>query len=1038
MTEANQMSYVELHTHSNFSFLDGASHPPELVKRASELAYPTLALTDNNGLYGIIQFSESCKLLGVRPIIGSEITLENDSHLVLLVKNKQGYVNLSQLLSKTLSESEKGVCKIKPELLNSHAEGLIALSSFESGKIGASLQADDLFQAKRIANQYRELFGAENFYLELNNHRLPTHSLLLQKTSVLGKELAIPCVATNSVRYAKKEDRKIQDFLTAIRHHTTLDNAGRLLYPNGERYLKPAKAMKSLFAKYPESIENSVVIASRCYFSRDYLSTSLPDFPVPPGYTADRYLRKLVQEGAEQRYGEITEPVSRQLEHELSLIIRLDLAGYFLIVWDIVRFCREHEILCQGRGSAANSVVCYSLAITAIDPIKLKLLFERFLSDGRKEPPDIDIDIAHTRREEVIQYVYAKYGRDHAALVANVICYRARSAVREVGKAMGFSMEDCNKLSKLLDHYRDGEDLKERLREAGFDLQSKRISLLFELVGRVRSFPRHLGIHVGGMVITKTPLSHTVPIEKATMPNRTVIQWDKDDTADARLVKIDLLGLGELTCIDIALKLIQQHKGIEIDLAKLSYEDPKVFDFICKAETLGVFQIESRAQMITLPRMKPRSFYDLVVEVAIIRPGPIQGDMVHPYLRRRNGEEEVTYPHPNLKPVLERTLGVPLFQEQGMQVVMLAAGFTAGEADELRRAMGHKRSHEKMAALYHRIVEGMVKNGYKPEMAEKVFMQLAAFADFGFAESHAASFALLVYVSAWLKLYYPTEFYCALLNAQPMGFYSTSSIVFEGKRRGVRFLPVSVTESQWHCTMEGDSVRIGFRFISSLGKAAKEKIESALEKGCFVSLRDFVQRTGLSERALTQIAKVGAFNSLGKSRRDSLWEVIEVAQPNFPPLPLFDQPETKTQFEPMDLQQKLKTDFSVMGLTTGSHPMTLIRERLKRQNVLSSADFCTVSNSCIIIVAGLVIIRQQPETAKGIIFATLEDEFGFINLVVKPQYKKKYRDAFLYSNCLMVKGKLERKESVANIVAFEFSAINLRETEVPIASRDFR
>ncbi|MFZ1684963.1 MAG: error-prone DNA polymerase [Candidatus Zixiibacteriota bacterium] len=1031
------MAYIELHCHSNFSFLDGASHPEELAERAAALGYPALALTDHSGLYGIIRFAQACRQHGVKPIVGAEITLEDGFHLTLLARDARGYRNLSSLLSASLATCAKGECKVSYALLEAHAKRLVAFSGCDQSEIASLLLADNYSAARTRAAHLRELFGRDNFYLELIHHRLPTHEKTVEALSRLGTDLGIPCVATNNVHYATKADRKIQDVLTCIRTHSRLDEAEGILYPNGERYLKSERQMRRLFARYPSAVENSLRVGDECEFSLDYLMTMLPDFPVPEDHTVHTYLRELSYIGARDRYGELTEAVVAQLEHELDLIIRLNLSGYFLIVWDIVRFCREQGILCQGRGSAANSAVCYSLAITSVDPIRLKLLFERFLSEGRKEPPDIDIDIAHARREEVIQYVYNKYGRDHAGMVANVICYRARSAVRDIGKTLGFTIEDCNRLSKLLDHYRGGEDLGVRLKEAGFDITSKRITLLMELVARIRTFPRHLGIHVGGMVITQSPLTDIVPIENATMPNRTVVQWDKDDCADARLVKIDLLGLGELTCIDLAFRLIKQHAGISLDMAKLTYDDPKVFDYICKAETVGVFQIESRAQMSTLPRMKPRTFYDIVVEVAIIRPGPIQGDMVHPYLRRRNGEEEVTYPHPKLIPVLERTLGVPLFQEQGMQLVMLAAGFSASDADELRRAMGHKRSHERMAALYDRIVTGMVANGYTEEVAIKIFKQLAAFADFGFAESHAASFALLVYVSAWLKLYYPTEFYCALLNAQPMGFYSPSSIIFEGKRRGIRFLPVDITSSEWDCTMEGAAVRVGFRFVGSLGDTAKEKIKTALASGRFSSVADFVFRTGLTEDAVRQIAKVGAFNKVGRSRRDSLWDVLAVSREDPDAPSLFPEEAGAVPFPAMTKKEKLSTDFGVMGLTTGPHPMTLIRPMLVKQNVLSSADIRRVSNGTPVKVAGMVIIRQQPETAKGIIFATLEDEFGFINIVVKPTYKKKYRDAFLYSTCLLVKGQLERKGSVINIVGLEFSPLNFEETKIAMKSRNF-
>ncbi|MFH2054566.1 MAG: error-prone DNA polymerase, partial [bacterium] len=681
------MEYVELHCHSNFSFLDGAAHPEQLIERAVELGYSSLALTDHNGLYGIVQFSQAAKAAGLKAILGSEITLEDDSHLVLLVKDATGYANLSQLLSRAQLTHKKGEARVCREDLEKYHEGLIALSGCVLGTIPSLLLEDKTKEAVTAAQYYCDLFGENNFYLELTNHNLPLHEKLCRRLWRLGQEIAIPCVATNNVHYTTPKGRRLQDVLTCIRHHTTLDQANGLLYPNAERYLKNSDEMAALFALYPEAINNTVAIAERCNFSLDSLETSLPAFSIPVRRTPDTYLRELTYQGAKERYGELTDEVVKQLEHELGLIEKLKLPGYFLIVWDIARFCREQKILAQGRGSAANSAVCYCLGVTAVDPIRLKLLFERFLSEERAEPPDIDIDIANNRREEVIQYVYQKYGREHAAMVCEVISYRGRSAVREVGKALGFSPAEIDRLAKLLSHFSDAAEVEEVAAELDLNCDSRRVQLLIELVREIHRYPRHLGIHSGGMIITAKPLSQIVPLENATMPDRSVIQWDKDDVADVGLVKIDLLGLGMLSLIDIALKLIEKLHNVTIDPAKLDYDDPKVYDFLCTAETVGIFQVESRAQMNTLPRLKPRHFYDLVVEVALIRPGPIQGEMVHPYLRRRNGEEEITYPHPALKPILERTMGVPLFQEQGMQVAIAAAGFTATQADQLRRAM---------------------------------------------------------------------------------------------------------------------------------------------------------------------------------------------------------------------------------------------------------------------------------------------------------------------------------------------------------------
>lgn len=1031
------MPYVELHCHSNFSFLDGASHPEELVEQAHQLGYQALALTDHNGFYGIVRFNQAAERKGIKPLFGAEVTLEDGHHLVLLVKNETGYANLSRALTAAQLENKKGEAKIRLEVIAKHRDGLLALSGCRKGEIPSLLLANKDRQACSAASKYRELFGKDNFYLELQHHNLPAHEILREKLTRLGNRLGLPTVATNNVHYVA-DGRRLQDVLTCIKHHTTLDNAGDLLYPNAERYLKSPRQMQRQFSRYPEAVENSVAIAEQCHFSLSSLRTSLPDFPVPKDETPFSYLRKLTYRGAQKRYGEPGSTVVDQLEHELRIIKKLDLAGYFLIVWDVARFCKTHGILCQGRGSAANSAVCYCLEVTAVDPIKLKLLFERFLSEQRTEPPDIDIDIANNRREEVIQYVYEKYGREHAAMVCEVITYRGRSALREVGKALGFSLEEIDRLAKLLDHYSIGDETEGRLKEAGLNLDSKRVRLLSDLSCRIQRFPRHLGIHVGGMIITKRPLSHVVPIENAAMPDRSVIQWDKDDSADVGLVKIDLLGLGMLSLIDLALKLIKKHRGVEIDPARLSYDDPRVYDLLCRADTLGVFQVESRAQMNTLPRHKPRCFYDLVVEVALIRPGPIQGDMVHPYLRRRNGEEAITYPHPKLEPILERTLGVPLFQEQGMRLAVVAAGFTPSQADELRQAMGHKRSRERMEELSMRLISGMMNNGFDEQTAGTIFNQLAAFADFGFAESHAASFALLVYVSAYLKVYFPQEFYCALLNAQPMGFYSSSSIVYEARRRGIRVLGVDVSRSEWDCTVEGENVRLGFRCVKRFGPAVKEKIESERRKKAFCSVEDFVFRTNLNQPALEQLARVSAFECFGLNRRQALWRVLLLLRQSPQELQVQFEDKGRHLLPAMQAGEMIAADFKGMDLSTGPHPMSMLRRLLKKQGILSAADLKETPHNAAVTVAGVAVIRQRPMTAKGFIFITLEDETGFSNIVVKPNLVKRFRKQIVHSHALVVKGTLEKKDGVINVVGRAFYPLKLGDNNLTLKSRDFR
>jgi error-prone DNA polymerase len=1031
------MDYVELHCHSNSSFLDGASTPEDLVEKAFKLGYKALALTDHNGLYGIVRFHKDCKEKGIKPIIGSEITLDNGHQLVLIVKNQRGYSNLCQLLTQALLSHPKGEATIKSEELFSRSEGLIALSGCLLGEIPSFILKDDLENAEKTAVKLKEIFGMRNFFLELQYHNRPEQAKVNAQIISLGNRLNIPLVVTNNVHYAEPEGRKLQDVLVCIKNLTNLDQAGTLLYPNAERHLKNPQDMKKIFAKYPEAMENTLKITEMCDFSLDSLRPSLPVFFVPERETPFSYLYHLTHEGAKERYTPMTPEAAKQIAHELDIIQRLNLAGYFLIVWDIARFCKEKKILCRGRGSAANSAVCYCLGITAVDPVKLDLLFERFLSEERKEAPDIDIDIQHNRREEVIQYVYDKYGREHAGMVCEVITYRGRSSVRDVGKTLGFSLEQVDRLAKILDHYSDSEEIIERVKESGLNLDSKRVKLLIELCDEIENFPRHLGIHNGGMVITARPLSEIVPIENATMPDRTVIQWDKDDANDVSLVKIDLLGLGMLTLIDWAIKLVKEHKGIVIDPAQFGYDDSKVYDLLCSADTIGVFQVESRAQMNTLPRMKPKCFYDLVIEVALIRPGPIQGEMVHPYLRRRKGEEPITYPHPCLEPILSRTLGVPLFQEQGMRVAMQAAGFTASQADELRRAMGHKRSQERMERLSLSLIEGMVKNGIDLASASRIYKQLAAFADFGFAESHAASFALLVYVSAYLKVYFPVEFYCALLNAQPLGFYSPSTIVEDAKRHVVEILNVDIVKSKWDCIIESERVRLGLRYVRGLGTSAQEKIEKEQGVKPFESLDDFVFRTSLPQPALEQLAMAGAFSCFGLDRRKAVWKIQGLANKCAEELLLKNSQASKITLPSMNQSEVLIADYDGLGLSPSYHPLQFLRDSLNKMKVKRACDLAS-ANGEDIRVAGLVIIRQRPGTAKGFVFLTLEDETGLINVVVKPNLVKKSRRAIISSSILLVSGKLEKHEGVINIIGKEFIPLEFPQGGVKFESRDFR
>ncbi len=804
--------YVELHCHSGFSLLDGASNPEALIARAAAIGMDAVALTDHDDLGGAVRWAEAGRDRGVAAIIGLELTIRGatsvgdaPSHLTLLATDGAGYRSLSRLV--TLARGrERGSPAASWSDVEAHAAGLFCLTGCPFGDVPQRLARDDEARARERLGWLAETFGGR-VAVECWDHALASERAVVPKLITLAGSLDLPWLVTNDVHYATPRGRLVHDVLTCLRHQTTLDAAGTLLRPNGEWYLRRPEKITHRWRHYPEGVAATRAIAERCAFRMAALAPTLPAFPTPPGVSADDHLASLVAAGARERYGDrLTARHQAQLRHELDVIRRLGLAGYFLIVWDIVREANRLGVLAQGRGSAANSAVCYCLGITAVDPIGMELLFERFLSEDRREAPDIDIDFAHNDREQVLQYVYRRYGRDHAAMVCEAITYRGRAAVRDAARVLGFSVQQAEKLADEAD--RDGaRETGAKLLEGGaaaadLDPGDHRVRMLAGVVRGLHQLPRHRSIHVGGFVLTAEPLADVVPIEPAAMPERTVIQWDKDDLDPVRLIKIDLLGLGMLTMLQEAIRLVRLHRGIAIDLATLPMTDPAVYDMLCRADTIGVFQIESRAQMNTLPRLAPRVFYDLVVEVALIRPGPIQGEMVHPYLRRRAGLEPVTYPHPSLEPILERTLGVPLFQEQGMQVAIAAAGFTPGEADELRRAMGHKRSHERMARICGKLVDGMAKNGIEPDVGRRIFNQISAFADYGFPESHAASFALLVYASAYFKLYYPAEFACALLNAQPMGFYAPGTIVEDAKRHGVEVRGVDVMRSGWDCTLE--------------------------------------------------------------------------------------------------------------------------------------------------------------------------------------------------------------------------------------------
>jgi error-prone DNA polymerase len=1066
--------YVELHCHSGFSLLDGASNPEALLERAAAIGMSAAALTDHDDLGGAVRWAEAGKDHGVEAILGLELTIragDAGSHLTLLAMEEAGYRNLSRLV--TLARSgERGEPGVSWDAVERHAAGLFCLTGCPFGDVPRRLAKGDEAGACDRLGRIAEIFGGR-VAVECWDHALASERAVVPKLIALAGSLDLPWLVTNDVHYATPKGRLVHDVLTCLRHQTTLDEAGTLLRPNGEWYLKRPERIAHRWRHYPEGVAATRAVAEQCAFRMAALTPTLPVFPTPPGVTADDYLASLVAAGARERYGDrLTARHSEQLRHELDVIRRLGLAGYFLIVWDIVREANRLGVLAQGRGSAANSAVCYCLGITAVDPIGMELLFERFLSEDRREAPDIDVDFAHRDREEVIQYVYRRYGRDHAAMVCEAITYRGRAAVRDAARVLGFSVQQADKLADEAD--RDGaRETGEKLLEGGaaasdLDPSDHRVRMLAEVVRGLHQLPRHRSIHVGGFVLTAEPLADVVPVEPAAMPERTVIQWDKDDLGPARLIKIDLLGLGMLTMIQDAIKLLRTQRGVVLDLARLPMNDPAVYDMLCRADTIGVFQVESRAQMNTLPRLAPRTFYDLVVEVALIRPGPIQGEMVHPYLRRRAGLEPVTYPHLSLEPILERTLGVPLFQEQGMQVAIAVAGFTPSEADELRRAMGHKRSHERMAKICSRLVEGMARNGIEPDVGRRIFNQISAFADYGFPESHAASFALLVYASAHLKLYYPAAFACALLNAQPMGFYAPGTIVEDAKRHGVEVRGVDVMKSDWDCTLEtadpgrhdadvasGHQVsaaadrtgshsateplalRIGLRYVAGLGSKARERLEPLLVSRRPASLEAWVRDSGLTVTQLRALAEAGAFDSLWPSRRSALWEVLKHARGAAGPLAPVARDRRAAPVPPLTPIELTEADYRVTGLSPAGHPMRHLRAAVAAMGAVSAAELEHRRDGDWVTVAGLVICRQRPGTAKGFCFVTLEDETGLANVVITPKLFEANKRLVRRSPLLVVSGVLQEEQGVLNIRGKRFAAPHPAAGASFVSSHDF-
>ena len=1068
------MPYIELHASSAFSFLEGASLPETLIERAAALGYDTLALVDRDGVYGAPRFYRAACEAGIRPILGAAITLRagepggpgqpgrvKHAHppylahpphqpfaIPVLVESRAGYQNLCQLITRMKLRAPKGEGALAFDDLDGSVSGLVGL-------VGRDLLTAFGTDADRAVDRLIGIFGRSQVYVELQRHLLRDQEAANTKLRDLASAFRLPLLATGGVRFAQPAERPLFDVLTCIRHKTDLEHAGRRLSGNSERYLKSPAQMAMLFRDLPDAIAVSRDLADRLQFTLKDLGYRFPTYPVPHGETLSSYLRLLTDRGARERYQPYHEKARRQIEHELAMIDKLDLAGYFLIVWDIVQFCRAENILVQGRGSAANSAVCYSLGITAVDAVKYGMLFERFLSEERGEWPDIDLDLpSGDRRERVIQHVYKKYGRHGAAMTANVITYRGRSAAREVGKALGLDPHQIDRLAKLMNNFEftePGDPLPCRLAEIGWSADQPGLRQFGDLWRRMQDLPRHLGQHSGGMVICQDQLDAVVPIENASMPDRTVIQWDKEDCADLGIVKVDLLGLGMMAALQDAITLVDQTVAPgAFDIAHLPDDDPGVYELLRRAETIGVFQVESRAQMATLPRLAPTTFYDIVVEVAIIRPGPIVGKMVHPYLNRRTGREPVAYAHASLEPILDRTLGVPLFQEQLLRIAMVAAGFSGGQAEELRRAMGFKRSEQRMKKIEVQLREGMGRKGITGAQADEIVTSITSFALYGFPESHAISFALLAYASAYLKVHFGDVFYTALLNNQPMGFYHPATLVKEAQRRGVRFAPIDVQRSDWLCTIEIDEidgkpnrrVRLGLRFVNGLRKEVGQLIEegstgprsSTGSQGArFRSLDDFVRRTGVRLDELRTLAEIGALNSFGHTRRSALWQVERVIHPAGE---MFDEVDDDTSPLPaMNLVERIHADFEGTSLTLGRHPMALQREALTRRGVLRAADVHTVPHGRWVRVAGAVITRQRPGTAKGFVFLTLEDETGLTNVIVRPQLFTKEWITLIEKPFLVIEGVLQNVDNVINVRAERVHA--LKDMLFEVASHNF-
>jgi error-prone DNA polymerase len=1068
-TRGLRLRYTELHARSAFSFLAGASLPEELASVCAERGMEAMAVLDRDGVYGAPRFYMAAKKTNIRALLGAEVTSEEGWRYPLLVESRQGYQNICRLITRMKLRAKKGEGQISvadlAAQLGDGSGGLICLTGGDEGPLAHALANGGMEAVVARVRQLGEIFGPGNVYVELQRHHCRDEEVRNQCAVEVARKLKLTVLATNGVCHALPEKRELLDVFSCVRHHRTLMTAGHLLARNAERHLKTPLEMQKLFADIPEAIANTEVLASRLKFTLSDLGYQFPIYPVPDGRSQIQFLRDRTYDGMVSRYGTNNERACKQIARELDIIEKLDLAGYFLIVWDIIRFCAQQNILVQGRGSAANSAVCYALGITAVDAVGMELLFERFLSEERGEWPDIDLDLpSGDQRERAIQYVYERYGKLGAAMTANVITYRGRSAAREIGKALAFDPEVLNRLTSLVGawEYQDKNDTLERqFQDAGLDLQHPQIRKFCELCLRFQDLPRHLGQHSGGMVVCQGQLDSVVPLEPASMPGRVVVQWDKDDCADMRIVKVDLLGLGMMAVLEDSLKIIRDDYGEEMDLSRLPANDAVVYKTLQKADTVGMFQIESRAQMACLPRLHPTCFYDIVVQVAIIRPGPIVGQMVNPYLKRRQGREPVNCLHPSLEEVLARTLGVPLFQEQLLRMAMIAAGFSGGEAEELRRAFGFKRSEKRMKEVEHKLRRGMEKKGITGETQETIIRSITSFALYGFPESHAASFALLAYASAYLKCHYLAAFTAAMLNNQPMGFYQPPSLVTDAQRHGLRVRPIDITCSDWLCTLEKIegkfAVRLGLRYVKGLRAEIGAEIVQARIARPFTSVDDLKYRVPRIQKGeLGVLAEIGALNGLGNQRgfhrRSALWQVERTARTTGPlyekrvelEKSVFVDQATENPdwpsgdsapLAPMNAEERLVADYRGTGMTVGPHPLAYHRAELQKMGVRCASELAHLPNGLQVRIAGGVIARQRPGTAKGFVFLSMEDETGIANAIITPQLFDQYHVVVVHQQFLLIEGQLQNQDNVVSVKSQRIQALTV--TRAPTTSHDF-